>query len=193
MRELLERVAEGDERAFGLFYQAHYQIILPFVLKYAPSREDAEEIMQQTFLRAWLHREKLPHIEYLKAWLIKVAGREYLNHVRNHLTRRLPVTLVADPGEMHLHSHIEMQVSLSVKEINMLINHAINKLSPQRKQVFNLSRRELLTVDQIATRMELSPKTVKNTLTAALAQIREYLSAAGYTISLIILTCHKLS
>ncbi|NLR82469.1 RNA polymerase sigma factor [Chitinophaga eiseniae] len=179
---LLSRIAEGDERAFATFYHHYYQLIFPFILKHLPTREDAEEVVQQTFLRAWLHRDKLADMAFVKAWLFKVATREYMNHVRNRLSGKLALVQLEERGEP-----ADNNTVLDIKEINHLISRAMDTLSPQRRQVFYLSRREHLSIDEIAARMGISPKTVKNTLTAALVQVREYLAAAGYAISILLL------
>jgi RNA polymerase sigma-70 factor (family 1) len=180
---LLEQLAAGDEQAFAAFYHLYYKQLRPFIWKHSPSHEDAEEIMQQTFLRAWLHRDKLPEMENVRAWLFKVAAREYLTHVRNHVTRRLQATSldreergIAQPGQPNVEN-------LSLKEINRLIAESVEKLSPQRRIVFQLSRKDQLSTKEIAQQLKLSEKTVKNTLTAALSEVRQNLAAAGYRLS----------
>lgn len=183
-KELLSQIADGDERAFAIFYHHYYEIIYPFILKHTPSREDAEEVIQQTFLRAWLYRDKLSDVIYMKSWLFKVAAREYRKHVRDSLSRRVKIARLED---CQGHLPASQSTQLNVKEIGLLVEGAIEKLSPQRRQVFYLSRKEHLSIEEIATRMGISIKTVKNTLTAALAQIREHLAAAGYAISIVML------
>jgi len=184
-KTLLQQIAEGDEQAFGRFYHHYYEILRPFIWKHSPSNEDAEEVIQQTFLRAWLYRERMLNIENVKAWLFRVAAREYLALVRNRLTRRLQWTsLETLPG--HPPHFRESNEPMSLKEINELVDKAVETLSTRRRLVFQLRRRELLSINEIASRLELSPKTVKNTLGAAVSQIREYLTAAGYFIGMLI-------
>lgn len=179
---MLSRIAEGDERAFATFYHHYYQLLYPFILKHLPSHEDAEEVIQQTFLRAWLHRDKLAELEYPKAWMFKVATREYMNHIRNRLAgkpRLVQLEGNADP--------VEHQNIFNIKEISHLVIQAMDSLSAQRRQVFYLSRHEHLSINEISARIGISPKTVKNTLTAALVQIREYLAASGYAVGILLL------
>lgn len=181
---LLRQIAEGDERAFARLYHHYYQLLRPFIWKHSPSHEDAEEVIQQTFLRAWLYREQIPGIENMKAWLFRVATREYLTLVRNRLTRRVQWTSLEVLPEHPSHLK-ESNEPMSLKEINELVDKAVETLSTQRKLIFQLRRRELLSIDEIALRLKLSPKTVKNTLGAAVSQIREYLTASGYAVSLL--------
>ncbi len=182
---VLQRIADGDEHAFARFYHHYYQILRPFIWKHSPSNEDAEEIIQQTFLRTWLHREQILQIENIRAWLFRVAAREYLTLVRNRLTRRLQWTSLEILPDHPAHAQASNEL-LTLKEINELVEKAVERLSTRRKLVFQLRREELLSIDEIAARLKLSPKTVKNTLSSAHSHIREYLSTAGYFISSLI-------
>lgn len=135
-------------------------------------------------MRAWLHRDKLPELENVRAWLFKIAAREYLTHVRNNLTRSVQTTpLEKDGNATALPS--QYHDGLSLKEMARLIAEAAESLSPQRKTVFRLSRQEHLTVKEVAAQLHLSEKTVKNTLTAALSEIRNHLAAFGYRLPLL--------
>ncbi len=184
-KTLLQRIAKGDEQAFARLYHHYYQILRPFIWKHSPTPEDAEEVIQQTFLRAWLYREQITGIENMKAWLFRVATREYLTLVRNRLTRRLQWTSLELLPE-HPSQARESNEPLSFKEINELVDKAVETLSTRRKLIFQLRRRELLSVDEIASQLQLSPKTVKNTLGAAVSQVRAYLTASGYAISVLL-------
>ncbi len=186
-KAVLQQIAEGDEQAFARFYHHYYEILRPFIWKHSPSREDAEEIMQQTFVRTWLHRDELVTIENVKAWLFKVAAREYLTLTRNRLTRRLTWTSLETADVSSSVQWQEMTEPMSLQEVNELVNKAVGELSGQRKLIFQLRRRDLLTISEIADQLQLSPKTVKNTLTAAQLQVRKYLTGAGYCINLVAL------
>lgn len=178
------RIAEGDETAFSRFYEHYYAIIFPFVTRNAPSPEACKDIIQMTFLRVWLNRHKLEEIEHIKAWMIRIASREYLTYVRDHLSKQLQSReLVED--QLAALSAYNTAHHYTLKEIRSLVAEAVEKLSPQRKMVFQLSRNENLSIREIADRLQLAPKTVKNTLTAALAEVRTHLQTNGYDLALI--------
>jgi len=180
-KELLLRVAEGDERAFTLFYEHYYNILRPFIVRNASTSQSADEILQMTFFRVWLNRHKLAEIENIRAWMIKIASREYLNYLRDALSRQLENGNYEEAEEsIPQHRSYKIEYNYAVKEIRALVAAAVENLSPQRKQVFQLSRNENLSIQDIACRLQLAPKTIKNTLTAALNEIRDYLHAQGY-------------
>lgn len=179
---LIGKIAEGDEQAFALFYKGWYPQLLPFLQRHLPGKSDADEVLQQVFLRVWLNRDKLPEIRSMKAWLSTITAREYLRFLQQQLTRRqhFPVEEIGEHTDVPAASASHQ---LSLKELNKVIRAAVERLSPQRREVFTLSRHELLSVPEIADRLQLSPQTVKNTLGAALKEVRGFLLEQGYLLS----------
>lgn len=186
IRELLLQVAEGDESAFRLFYLRYYARLKPLVQKYTGAATDAEEILQLAFLRVWLNREKLPEIDNLEGWLYRIAYREYLNLERSRLNYEARLTKYSasmtstDKQESPLDTaHLE--------NIRNSIQTVIENLAPQRKRIYELSRNEGLKIAEIAGKLSISERTVKNVLFTVLKTIREHLIAEGYgPLSLII-------
>jgi len=186
-KELLLRIAKGDERAFTLFYEHYYNVLRPFIVRNVSTAQSADEILQLTFLRVWLNRHKLEEIENIRAWMIKIASREYLSYIRDTLSRQLESDSFEETADnISLHLTNKVEYSYAVKEIRGLVAAAAENLSPQRKQVFHLSRNENLSIQEIACKLELAPKTIKNTLTAALNEIRCFLRAQGYDLTILI-------
>lgn len=181
---LVSRISEGDEAAFSDFYEHYYTILRPFVVRNAPSAQATREILQTTFLRVWLNRHKLEEIENMKSWMIRIASREYLTYVRDNLSKRLANRVFEEDPETVSEQLIgrDEYTYYSIKEIRSLVAAAVEKLSGQRKLIFELSRNEYLSIREIADKLQLSPKTVKNTLTASLSEIRDHLRANGYDL-----------
>lgn len=174
---ILERITEGDEDAFKILYRFYYGELMPLVVKYADNGIEVKEILQETFLKVWISRDKLPEVDNFRSWIFKIASREYLMAIRKKLNygKRLdaysvmPISTPVTPYEM---THLEA--------IKACISEAINQLSPQRKTIYELSRKEGLKIDEIAEKLSLSPQTVKNVLFVVIKTIREHLINAGY-------------
>lgn len=180
---LVERIAEGDEQAFAQFYKYYYPHLLPFLHRHVEEKAEADEILQQVFLRVWLNRDKLPEIRYMKAWLSRITAREYLRVLQHKRMRRerFPLEVIDDHTEV---PGATSSQQLSVKELNKAIQQVVEKLSPQRREIFILSRGQSLSVQEIADKLQLSQQTVKNTLTAALKEVRSFLQEQGYVLNL---------
>src|SRR5258706_4910255 len=83
--ELKRRIAEGDEGAFARLFHQYYNLLRPFVWKFTRRETDAEEILQETFIRVWLNRDKITGIENLRGWIFTIASRICLTHIRKTL------------------------------------------------------------------------------------------------------------
>ncbi len=77
----LPLIADGDEQAFYKFYTHYAGLLRPFLLSYTRSQTDVEDIIQETFVRVWLNRDRLHEIENLPGWLYRIASRVYLDHL----------------------------------------------------------------------------------------------------------------
>lgn len=177
-KELLLRTAEGDEHAFKLLHRLYYEELKPLVWRYIDTGIDPKEILQETFLKVWLNREKLPEVDNFRAWIFKIASREYLLALRRKLNygKRLDAysvrgadTRPATPIEL---THLE--------EIRRFIARVVSQLPPQRRKIYEMSRHQGLKIDEIALQLSLSQQTVKNVLHTVLKTIREQLTSAGY-------------
>ncbi|HRE50537.1 MAG TPA: RNA polymerase sigma-70 factor [Flavitalea sp.] len=183
-QNLFQLASEGDERSFGLIYKQYYPQLRPFIRKYADSALEAEEIIQDVFVRVWLNREKLPEIENLHAWIFKIASNEFLSALRKKLHDKEKMgALIRNKRSGGIEASPFDLVHIG--EIKRIVKEAVESLPAQRRRIFQLSRDEGLKIAEIAERLSISPRTVKNTLTICLKHIREYLSASGHPFLLI--------
>jgi RNA polymerase sigma-70 factor (ECF subfamily) len=169
---LFHLVAEGDEQAFGRLFNLFLPKLYPFIVKFTRSETAAQEIIQETFIRVWLNRDKLDEIENPGGWLYKVASNECYSYARKKVLNNKfsnDINIATEPVQA-------AQEEMDLKELSRLIQQAVNKLPAQRKKIFQMSRNQGKSIPEIATELELSPNTVKNALVTSLRSIREYLS-----------------
>ena len=182
-KQLFMQVAEGDERAFETLFNAFLPKLYPFIIKFIKSEPAAQEILQETFIRVWLSRDKLSEIDNPGGWLYKVASNECYSYLRKSILNNKflnPITFEPDPVNT-------TQETFSLKELNRVIGEAINKLPAQRKKIYRMSRDEGMSIPEIASVLNLSPNTVKNALVTSLKFIREYLVKYGIIFFLLLL------
>lgn len=172
--ELQMQIAEGDESSFQRLFERHRDKLFNYLFSIVKSREIAEELVIDVFLRLWIGRELLTEIQNMDAFLHKVAYNKAIDFLRissrntslQKLVSREILSSARERGADH---------RLQEKEYREIIRQAVHQLSPQRRLVFILSRVEGLTYDQIAERLNLSRNTVRNTLAETLRSIRSYL------------------
>jgi RNA polymerase sigma-70 factor (ECF subfamily) len=186
-KRLFSLVASGDEKAFEALFNLFLSRLHPFIIKFVKSELAAQEIIQETFIRVWLNRDKLGEIENPGGWLFKVASNECYTYLRKTVLNNKfsnPITTEPDPAN-------GTHEWLDVKELNRLIGEAVNQLPAQRKKIYQMSRDEGKTIPEIALALQLSPNTVKNALVTSLKFIREYLAKSGVIISSLLLLFGK--
>jgi RNA polymerase sigma-70 factor (ECF subfamily) len=182
--QVLLDASEGDEKAFaGLFYE-YSPNLLAYARKLSNNSSDAEEIIQNVFIRVWIHRDRLPEVENLKGWLYKFVVNESLTYIRKRVVRdRAGLQLKAEAKIAD--NNIDKTVDLN--ELKRIVAKAVDCLPEQRKKIYELSRNEGMTIPQISELLNISPHTVKNTLVTSLKFIRDYLKKSGYPFYIFIL------
>ena len=174
-KQLFASVAEGDEKAFAALITAIAPLHEAIVLKIVHSRDHAREILQESFIRIWLHRDKLPALESPDAWFKRVTLNETFTWLNKNASRaKIFRGLAYEPGIAP-----SAPDNLSFRETLEVLQEAMEQLPPQRKLIFQLSRTHGLKSQEIADRLNLSNGYVKNTLSAALEYIRRKLEDAG--------------
>ena len=178
--ELFVRIARGDESAFQPVFHHYNRELLPFIVRLTGSKEAAEEVIQEVFLRLWQQRDKLNGIRNPRAWIIRIASNISFTYLRKQITEsRLYEKLQTSPS-----FNATPENELAAKEIAMQIREAVLRLNPSERRVFELSRDRGMSIPEIAESLGLSPHTIKNQLTTALKAIRNSLSK----VSLLFLT-----
>lgn len=183
-KELLISISEGDEVAFRELFYGALPWLTSFIRRMVKSPEGTQEVVQETFIRIWLSRDKLPGLLEPQAWIIRVASNECFTWFHKQAALR-KVTDIRDDTVNAAANLAEDR--LQVQETLLLIREAVDHLPPQRKKIYQLSREEGLKTQEIADRLQCSPSYVKNTLSTALSYIRGYLTAAGKIIPFLFL------
>lgn len=183
--ELLARIAEGDEAAFALLFRHYYPLLRQAVSTYAWSEVDMDDILNETFIRIWLSRDRLLTIEDPASWFIRIASRECIRIIMRNGRRQLRETKFAN--DIALYENATPDQLAQAGNLNRFIQEAIDIMPEQRKKIYILSRTGGLKPAEIAQQLDISVNTVKNVLVSALKDIRTYLSSVGIDIQLCLL------
>ncbi len=176
---LLIKLKNGDATAFEEIYNQYRSKIYTYALKLSKSTVVAEEIVQEVFIKIWQKREQLNPELHFGAYLKKIT----LNHVLNHLKKVAREKTLQD----ELFNYLSLirsnaEDSLLEKELLKTYEEAIAQLPPQKKIIYQLSRNEELSHDEIAKKLNISKNTVKNHMVEATKFIRNYVSKNGSII-----------
>lgn len=179
-KSLLTGVARGDENAFRTLFHAYRPGVYAIALKLLSSSSQAEDVLQEIFLKIWLNRDQLPEIHHFASYLHTVTR----NHLYNALRRQAREEVFLQ--QLTPSSAVEQDVlsPLSLREMREMLQKALATLTPQQKKVFELSRLEGLRHEEIADLLAISRGTVKKHIGEALRVVRgkmlKYKSAIKY-------------
>jgi RNA polymerase sigma-70 factor (ECF subfamily) len=172
-RHLLGRLAEGDLAAFRLLYDHYHNKVFFYVLRFTGSRQLAEDILQEVFIKVWVGRNKMKDIRSLDAWLFTLAKHKIINGFKR---LSLEYTVIAQMADSMVEPVDATTQVVDYNEIKRALQTAIEQLPPQQKIVYRLRREHGLKNDEIASKLNISPLTVKKHIAQASQAIRVLLA-----------------
>ncbi|MEL7585912.1 MAG: RNA polymerase sigma-70 factor [Prolixibacteraceae bacterium] len=160
----------GDVAAFDYFFENYSKELHHFSLKILKSKQDADEVVQEVFLRIWEKRDQINPLKSFRSYLFTIA----LNNIRGRFLK----TAKENRFKVELYDELVSAASEEPEEkifshYLSILDELIRKLPERRKEIFLMHKKEGLTVPEVAGYLDLSPKTVENQLTAALKTLRE--------------------
>jgi len=138
--------------------------------------EDARDALQETFVKCWRNRHKVPEIENLRAWLFRIAmnaGRDIRSTAWRRRRKSLPVDQSLLPSR-----HMSPPAEAAREEQLGMLRKAVDRLRREEQEVFLLRQNGHMTYEQIAHSMEIPVGTVKTRMRLALSKLREALETA---------------
>lgn len=172
-----KNIQQKDIVTFERYYKEHYKSFFLMACKYLKDTSIAEEIVNDVFLKIWEEGDKIKIDTSLKSYIYKAVINRCINVLhKNKRESALEVDLSNIPDESYELRQIEEN------ELRMKLYAAIDQLPEQCRKVFEMSRFEEMKQQEIADKLGISIKTVKNHITIALKQLS--ISVANFSILL---------
>ncbi len=169
---------EGDESAFRELYENHYEMIYRLAYRYSKSQEDAEDIMQETFIKAFKGIKKFDFniSTNFSAWIYQIGYHCSMDYHRKRQKRK------ADKTESLTDIHNDPKATDTSPEKSVIANqtisqikNALNVLSPKQRIIFDLRHLQHRALKEISDILECSQSTVKKQLQRAVSKLRTQL------------------
>lgn len=174
-KDLLLRLQDGDHAAFQTLYHRYAQSLYRKLASLVKQPEEADEILQELFVKVWEKRAQIEIQASFEAYLYRVAQRMAVDYFRSLQTRS------------RLHAHLERAAPPTTEsaedvriahETQSLVEQAIARLPEQRRRAFTLCKIEGKSHREAAEIMGISPNTVHNHLVHAVSNLRAFLGDA---------------
>ena len=165
-KQLVEKIIQSDQSAFKTIFEQYSKPIFQFLCRKLNNKDEAEDLVQEVFIRVWNSREKLDANKSFKSYLYTIANNIAIDYYRKNKKSMLNIEdyeyqcIYFEDGNFDIPNHIKKE---------------INKLTPMQKNVFYLSRFEGLSNNEISEMLGLSKRTVENHISRALKKLKENL------------------
>jgi RNA polymerase sigma-70 factor (family 1) len=159
-------IKNRDGKAFEQYYKEHYKYFFLTACKYLGDAAPAQEVVNDVFLRLWQDAGRLEIQSSLKAYLYRSVVNRCLNELEKTKRDRKQ-----HQGLVRRFEEATEWKEMEDNELKVRLYQAIDQLPEQCRKVFRMSRFEELKQQEIADRLHISIKTVKNHITHALQQL----------------------
>jgi len=173
---------DGDAQAFGALVQRHQRLVLALVRRYARTPEEAADLVQQSFLRAFaaagrvFPRMRLSEEGAFRAWLLRVAVNVGKNHARDGRRWRLePV----DRLDLPALESVGVTERLEVEQRRRMVRGALDGLTRRQREVFALRVDGELPFAEVARTLGITENNAKVHFHHAVRRLRERLGGEG--------------
>ena len=176
--ELLQLLASGSAEGFGEICHRYTRRLYAYCQRYTRCGPDLEELVQDIFLDLWDYRARIDSSMPLDPLLMTIARRRCVDMVRSTLAAPAYEYFADSPAEAATACSIDHRIEY--EEYIALVRKLVHRLPPLQSQVVEMSRFEHLTNSEIADRIGISEKTVRNRLSLGLKALRRQLDGTIY-------------
>ena len=178
---LVARAREGDAEAFAELVELYERRIFRVAKNITNNEEDAEDVLQETFLKAYEHLAEFQGNSKFYTWIVRIAVNEALMKLRKRKTdRSVPLDEAIGPPEEPVREiavwEENPEQKYSREELGEILDQAVRSLAPEYRMVFTLRDMDELSTEETAEALNLSIPAVKSRLLRARLQLREKLT-----------------
>jgi RNA polymerase sigma-70 factor (ECF subfamily) len=179
---LVERARAGDAGAFTELVEKYERKIYRLAKHITQNDEDAEDVLQETFLKAYSHLSSFEGQSKFYTWIVRIAVNEALMKLRKRKSdRTVSLDEPQEAGEETVMREIAVwdedpEQKYSQDELREILDNAVNSLKPSFRTVFVLRDIEELSTEETAEALGISVPAVKSRLLRARLQLREKLT-----------------
>jgi len=191
-KKIIESLQKSDERAFELLFKMYFKKLCVYANNYLHHKEDSENVVKDSFVKIWEKRHELSIDSSLPGYLYTTVRNQAINHLQRERRKNSFLKNAKEDFEQEYEAFLSSieeypVANLILQDINDQIRKVVGTLPPQCREVFTLSRFEMLSHEEISERTGITIATIKTQIVRALEKLRVEL--AEYLAILICLLC----
>lgn len=165
--EILNDFRKGEKYAYDLIYKSYASGMFGICMRYSRCRDDAQDILQEAFIKVFINRKKFQTNESIGAWIKTITINSALTYIKQNYRYKLV------ENELKLDEiHIDLSDEIDYGVMREKLIYILNKLPDGYRTVFNLFTIDNLTHKEIAEYLEISENTSKSQLFKAKKMIQ---------------------
>lgn len=172
-----------DDELFESLYHRYFTKVFRFLLRHTKDNQDAEDLAHDVFLKFWNYRGSFSGVVPPDAQLLVIAKQVVINRYRRETLKR---AALLDREAETTTSYDDTEVILREAEASEELKKALDCLPPKRREIFEKSRFQVMTYEEIAADMGISKNTVESQMVKALKFLRERLAHLSYLLLLLL-------
>lgn len=179
-REIVEDVKNGMASAFDNLYEAYCYRLFRFAFSILKSKEDAEEVVQNTFFKIWEKRKSIDSNHAFKSFLFTVAYNITIDLLRERLKEKKYREIILEKAT----SNYNLEEAIEYGDLLEQVQKIVIDLPPRKNEIYQLSRINHLSYSEIAEKLNISVKTVENSINYSMNFIKKRLGSDSLIILL---------
>lgn len=172
--EIIQQLKKGSYKAFNCLYKQYFDLLYGFIFSLTRSHEFTRELVQETFVKVWINRQKIDPELSFKAWLFKIAQNQLKDQLKKQFNNPVFEDYLLYCSDEQLPD--SEQDNFDFEAFNRSLAKAKDKLSPRQVQIFELAKEQGFSTLEIADKLQISEQSVYNYLHQAMSVLRKEMS-----------------
>ncbi|MEA4984319.1 ECF RNA polymerase sigma factor SigL [bioreactor metagenome] len=171
IKSYIRELKNDSHKAFNAIYDMYADKLYAFALAHTKSRQMSEDIVQDTFLKLWKIRKTINTEGSLQSLLFKISKNKIIDMFRSQINK-VEFELYLSYMEENSNAEAEAERRLYYDDFYKALQLSKEQLSERQLEIFEMSREEGKSIEEIASELNLSEQTVKNQISSSLKKIR---------------------
>ncbi len=169
----------GDTDAFRVLVERHGRAVFKLAFRVTGREQDAEDVVQETFLRAWRRLDRFEERSSFGTWIYRIAVNSALDHLRQRSPAEIAPAVEEDgqleAGSAGVDGGLDPERQAYGAEVRRRVTEAMSELSPAERTAFVLRHVEGRSIDEIGQAMGLATSATKHSIFRAVQKMRRTL------------------
>lgn len=176
MANIVNRLKANDPKALELLYDTYYIRLYYFCKGLIKIEHEIDDILQDVFLKIWLNRLRIKTPDTFAAYIFTITKNAVISYIRDH---EKEIKLKATLKDKQAIQHFKSESKIEYNELEQKVQNLLKKMSETSKTIYEFSRYQGLSNEEISKKLGVSKKTVEYHITKTLKYLKENLKEFG--------------